>query len=260
MENVMKKKKIWLIVFILAMVIFIIAVAGIVMSFITSKLPVDEYYATTVATGASTTSPEDALPENPIDFVKLQQTNEDIYAWIRIPNTNVDYPILQSYQEHDNFYIDHNIYKNKDSAGSIYTQKKNNLFFSDPNTLIYGHNKSTGNMFSKLLNFKNEEFFEENRYFYIYTPGRILTYEIFAAYLYDDRHILNSFNFYDDEIFERYLESCLNPKSMIKNVRTGVTLTVKDRIVTLSTCPTWYGKEPQRYLVQGVLIKDEQTR
>lgn len=253
-----KKKKIWLIVFILSIVIFIVAVVSIVLSFFSGREPLDKYYLTDAS---ATTSAEDLLPENPIDFVKLHETNEDIYAWIKIPNTNIDHPILQSYKEDDNYYMTHDLNKNKSSAGAIYTQKWNRKDFSDPNTLIYGHHKPTPVMFTQLLHFTDKEFFDTNETFYIYTPGRILTYEIFAAYLYDDRHILNAFNFFqDEEVYARYLEESLNPKSMVRNVREGVTLTTQDRIITLSTCYTWGREKPTRYLVQGVLRNEERTK
>lgn len=253
----MKKKKIWHIVFIISIVIFMITVVGIVVSLLSGREPLDKYYLTDAG---ATTSAEDLLPENPIDFVKLHETNKDIYAWIKIPNTNIDHPILQSYKEDDNYYMTHDLNKNKSSAGALYTQKWNRLDFSDPNTVIYGHHKPTPVMFTQLLSFTDEEFFEANQTFYIYTPGHILTYEIFAAYLYDDRHILNAFNFQDEEVFARYLEECLNPKTMVKNVREGVTLTTQDRIVTLSTCYTWGREKSTRYLVQGVLRNDERTK
>jgi len=256
----MNNKKKWLIVLIVSVVIFVISIVSIMLSLISGEEPVDQYYASSIRNTSLSTSSEDVLPDNPIDFTKLHKNNTDIYAWIRIPNTKVDYPILQSYKENDNYYIRRDLNKNKSTAGSIYTQKKNSLDFSDPNTLIYGHNMSNGSMFATLMRFKNEDFFKKNRYVYIYLPGHILTYEVFAAYLYDDRHILNAFNYSDEKIYSRYLESCLHPKSMVRNVRKGVSLTINDKIITLSTCPTWYGNEPLRYLVQGVLIKDERTK
>lgn len=255
----MKKKKFWLVILILSIIIFVFAAGSILISLLSGKLPAEQNDTTIVDDSSLSTSGGEILPDNPIDFAELSETNGDIYAWIRISNTNVDYPILQSYEENDNYYMDHDLNKNKSSAGSIFTQKKNSLDFSDPNTLIYGHNKGNGTMFSTLMRFRKEDFFKENRTIYIYTPGHILTYEIFAAYAYDDRHILNSFNFSDEEVFSSYLESCLNPKSMVKNVLEGVTLTTKDRIITLSTCTNWHGYD-SRYLVQGVLRKDERTK
>lgn len=197
------------------------------------------------------------LVENPINFNELEKQNKDIYAWIIVPNTKIDYPILQSYTEDDLFYVDHNVNKKKSAAGAIFTQKLNQKDFSDPNTVIYGHNMKNGSMFRHLHKFKKEDFFNENEYFYIYTRGHILTYRIFAAYEYDARHILNSFNFFDKEVYASYLEYIQNPNSIYKNTR-EVNLTTDDKIVTLSTCLA-NNKPNNRYLVQGVLIKDEFT-
>lgn len=251
----MNKKKLWKIIFVVALLICICTSVAMVLTLFSGDLPDEVSTANTVAS----TSGEGDLPENPIDFSRYKEINEDIYAWIRIPNTNVDYPILRSYFEHDNYYLDRDIYKKYSKAGSIYTQKRNGVNFSDPNTLIYGHNMANKSMFATLLRFRDEEFFNNNELIYIYLPGRILTYKVFAAYMYDDRHILNSFDFSNEEVFSAYIESCLNPKTMVKNVREDMTLTVQDRIITLSTCPMRYW-EKKRYLVQGVLISDERTK
>ncbi len=251
----MKKKRIWQIIFIVSILIFLFAIVGIIFEIFPYKTPdlpsnPDE----------SGTQFEDPRPVNPIDFSTLLEENPDIYAWIRVPGTDVDYPILQSSVDNDDFYLRRDWKKNYNRAGSIYTQRKNNKDFSDPNTLIYGHNWHDGSMFSSLLKFENEEFFEKNRYVYIYLPGRMLTYEVYAAYLYDDRHILLSFDFSDEKIYEKYLADSLNPITMIKNIREGINLSTRDKIITLSTCPHSNISEPKRYLIQGVLIKDEETR
>lgn len=218
------------------------------------ETPTDSTNAATDATDTSSV----IYKENPIDFDKLQEINADLYAWIKIPNTSIDYPVAQAYYEADSFYLDHNIYKEYEFAGTIYTEKKNSKDFSDPNTVLYGHNMLNGTMFQNLHYFQDPVFFNENDTLYIYTPGHILTYRIFAAYQYDDRHILNSFDFSDEAVFAQYLEDCLNPRSMLCNVREDTTLTTDDKIITLSTCLG--SNKSVRYLVQGVLIKDERTR
>ena len=219
----------------------------------------DKYKTSSGEKNITVSDNNDDVPrvENPINFNELEKENEDIHGWITVPNTNIDYPIVQSYSEDDLFYIDHDINKEKAKAGAIFTQKLNQRDFTDPNTLIYGHNMANGTMFRHLHKFKKKSFFEENRYFYIYTRGHILTYEIFAAYEYDDRHILNSFNFYDKEVYAEYLESVQKNNSIYKNLR-DIEVTTDDRIVTLSTCLT-RSQPNKRYLVQGVLIKDELT-
>ena len=143
------------------------------------------------------------------------------------------------------------------AAGSIYIQRNNSNQFTDRNTVIYGHNMKNKTMFRTLHNFRDPKFFEQNEFFTIYTPGHIKTYRIFSAYRYDNRHILNSFDFADKAVYEEYLKFATNPVSLIKNVREGVKVTADDPIVTLSTC---ISDKRYRYLVQGVLIKDELTK
>lgn len=196
------------------------------------------------------------LAENPVDFSSLEEINDEIYAWIYVPGTNVDYPILQS-KSSDYFYLDHDVYKNELFAGSIYTESCNLRDFSDRNTVVYGHNMADGSMFATLHRFEDKEFFDENKYIYVYLPGQKLTYEIVSAYNYDDRHIMNSFNFDDDKVFNQYIESVMNPRSTVCNVNENVKLDLESKLITLSTCLN--SNDEGRYLVQGVLIKDEQT-
>ena len=135
---------------------------------------------------------------------------------------------------------------------------QNSKDFSDPNTVIYGHNMSKGYMFENLYKFQDEEFFNTNREFYIYTPENILTYTVYSAYKYDKRHLLTSFDFSDAQVFADYIVHTKNPTSMVKNVRTDVDITTKDKIVTLSTC---YGTgNKARYIVQGVLTNVQKTK
>lgn len=200
----------------------------------------------------------DETVDNPIDFASLVEENPDIYAWISIPNTNVNYPILQSSID-DLFYFDHASDGSENVYGAIFTQRVSSKDFTDPVTVVYGHRShGTGVLFSTLHNFEDATFFEENTTFYIYTPGHVLTYEIISAYQYDNRHILNSFDFSDPEVLQSYFDYVCNPDSLVKNVREGVTLTTDDKIVQLSTCMADW-EETQRYIVTGVLIDDQAT-
>lgn len=223
-----------------------------------------DVYNTTAATDATesntneTASTEEVLPQNPINFEELQNINEDLYAWIKIPNTVIDYPVAQSSNEDDNYYLHHNYMGNYEFAGTIYSQRHNSKYFVERMTVLYGHNMLDGSMFASLHDFSDSEFFEENDTLYIYIPGHILTYKIFAAYDYDDRHIMNSFNFYDDEVYEQYLKDCLNPHATNAIVREGTELTLDSKLITLSTCTNY--NSSMRFLVQGVLVDDQRTR
>ncbi|MCR5485495.1 MAG: class B sortase [Clostridiales bacterium] len=214
-----------------------------------------------LTTETTTEMTTEGLPDNPVDFEKVRAENDEIYAWISVPNTGIDLPILRSRTD-DLYYINKDIHGKYSRLGSIFTQSHNSLDFLDPVTVIYGHNyslgKDKGTMFTNLHYFENKEFFEENKYFYIYTPGRILTYYIVSAYKYDERHILNSFDFSDEEVLKKYQEYVLDPVSLLKNVRKDATINIDDKLVVLSTCLT--NGYSGRYLVNGVLIKDEQTK
>lgn len=205
------------------------------------------------------TPTEEELPDNPIDFAAEQEKSADIYAWIYIPDTGVNLPIVQSSVD-DNFYLRRDVTGADDVFGSIFTQSMNARDFSDPVTLVYGHDTDNGTMFGDLHKFEDKTFFDEHEDMYIYTPGHILTYRIVAAYVYDDRHIMNSFDFSDLAVRQRYFDSVMNPTSMVVNVRDGVTLTTDDKIVQLSTCNGVSTSDNTRYLVTGVLVDDQETK
>lgn len=198
-----------------------------------------------------------SLPANPIDFASLIQENSDIYAWLYIPGADINTPLLQS-QTDDLFYLDHDKDGKSDPYGTAFTQMANKRDFSDPVTVAYGH--VNGGVFHNLHDFEDADFFKKNKEFYIYTPGHIKTYEVIAAYQYDDRHILNSFNFADESVRQQYFDSVLNPESLNKNVREGVTLNADSKIVQLSTCMLDSSQSNSRYIVTGLLTNDQETK
>lgn len=203
-------------------------------------------------------STEPGPPDNPVKFADLQAINSDVYAWIYVPDTCVDYPVFQSTgKEDDNLYLHHNIYKEYEYQGAVYTQKANAKDFTDRVTIIYGHNMLNDSMFSTLDEFYDKTFFEEHPNFFIYTPGHILTYQIVSVHQYDKRHILNSFDFSKDEVFQDWLDMIRNPKAFFAHVRDGIELDLNSRIVTLSTC---MNHGTARFLIEGVLISDEPTK
>ncbi len=233
-----------------------------------SHSPVVEPFDTTSVpvSSAPTTAPETTteapLPDNPVDFEPLQAINKDVYAWLYLPmgpeKPDIDLPILQPGPKDDiDYYLHHDINRKYLYAGCLYTQPVNALDFSDRVTVIYGHNMLNGTMFSNLPVFRDKKFFEAHEFFYIYTPGHILTYRIAATIPFDTRHILNCFDFSDDRVYEDWIENYIvNPKSMVRNFREDLEITTDDRLVILSTC---LEHGASRYLIEGVLVSDELT-
>lgn len=192
--------------------------------------------------------------EIPIDFQGLQEKYPDVFAWIRIPGTGIDYPIVQ--REGDNsYYLNHTLEGKKKPEGAIFTEDYNRKDFTDPNTVIYGHNMKNGSMFRGLHDYRDRKFFRDHQELVIYLPDQILHYQIFAAYVYDNRHLLQSFSFENKDVYESYLQSIFRKKDMESIVDDSAEVTGEDRIITLSTCN---GNDNQRYLVQAVLLSIEQ--
>lgn len=169
-----------------------------------------------------------------IDFAAAQATNPDVYAWIWIPGTNIDYPILESETEDDAYYLNHTIEKKEGLPGTIYTEKYNGKEFSTPVTVVYGHNMKNGSMFADLHKFEDRAFFDANPYVYIYLPDQTLKYRIFAATPFDDRYLLGSYNFSSQTDFEEYLDELRS--NINGNVNMDVNVNQQTGILTLSTC------------------------
>ena len=258
-----KKNLIYKIGFVVFLVAFLIIAGLMVKNFFAEQSAQDDFEnlasQTIESHNTESDTEEDVLasfgievPEKNLDWDALYETNEHIYAWIYIPNTNVDYPILQ-HPELNDYYLDYNLDHSKGYPGCIYSQVEyNSTDFTDFNTVLYGHNMRNGTMFRTLHNFEDETFFEENRYVYIYTPEKVLVYDIFAAYAFDDRLILAYFDNADVNDREDYLEEIFGIRDMSAHFREEIEVTTDSNILTLVTCIST--RPNHRYLVQGVLL------
>ena len=185
----------------------------------------------------------------PVDFAYWQSINPDIHGWIRIPGTQVDYPILQS-DDNQEFYLNHNVYREPDNAGAIFTENFNRLDFRDVHTLIYGNNMGDGQRFGSLSQYLDFYFMVGNDIIYIHTPRNIFRYQIVYVITYDDRHILDNFDFRDEDDYSRFLDT-LRSASGLWNP--NIYLNVGDRLITLSTSSD---NPRQRFLVGATLIDE----
>ena len=195
---------------------------------------------------------------NPVDFEKLKKVNSDICAWIRIPGTNIDYPVLRSEMlEDEDFYLSHNYKKQECSSGAIYMQRINDETFIGHNTVLYGHDMLDGTMFADIKKYRKQEYLDKNSIVKIYTPKRILTFKIFSAYKTDDRHILDTYNFYDEASYNQFITDCTNTESLTKSVDKSILPKYADHLITLSTCT---GRDRERFIAVGVLLSSVATK
>ncbi len=195
------------------------------------------------------------VPKRSIDFASMQKdVNEDIYAWIYVPETKVDYPILQHTKD-NSYYLKHDLEGDVASCGSIYTEKYNNKDFNDNHTVIYGHNMKNGSMFRSLRNYDDRKFFDKNKYIYIYTETDTKVYQIFGAYEYTDEHLLLNYETENAGKFQAYLDKVKGRSDVSGHYNRELSINSSDKIITLSTCIGDKGNS--RYLVQAKLIAVE---
>lgn len=195
----------------------------------------------------------ESAPAEAIDFTYWQSKNPDVCAWIRVPGTEIDYPVLQNETEADDYYLSHDIEKESSLYGAIYIEKENSKAFTDPNTVLYGHNMRDGTMFGSLKKFTEKDFFEKHGSFTVYLPEETRVYKIVAAYRYPAEHLLTAFDFGTPRGADAYFQKIPGfVQDTDGRLRTGIP--IRAPLVTLSTCTP--DDPSMRYLVQGVLTEN----
>lgn len=183
-----------------------------------------------------------------IDFAALKEVNEEVIGWVLIPDTELNYPLLQTTD--NEYYLTHTWKKNYNSGGSIFMEQFCAPDFSDFNTIIYGHRMNNDSMFGCLKYFKDDSFRQEHPAVYIATPERIYQYEIFAALEPGITEPTYRLKIKSDELKQAFLDFTMS-RAVID---TGIVPTVEDRILTMSTC-TGHG-HATRWVVQARLAHE----
>lgn len=184
--------------------------------------------------------------KNPVNFAELQGINPEVIGWIRVGAVNISYPVAQAA---DNEYYLHRTFKKVDNfAGCIFENCDNSPYFTDQNTIIYGHNMKNGSMFGQLKKFSEQETLDKNPYFWIFTKDFIYQYRIFSSSVVSkigDPYIVR----FSEEDFQKFIDKSIASSEIDCG---DVTVTTNDRIVTLSTCT---GNDATRRILQGVLVQ-----
>ena len=193
------------------------------------------------------------VPDKDIDWEELHSQNEDIYAWICIADTKIDYPILQHPSELDH-YLDYNIDGSKGYPGCIYSQFVNSKDFTDFNTVLYGHNMKNGTMFAGLHKFEDSEYFADHPYIYVYTEDKVFVYRIFASYTFSSIHLIMGFDLSDENVRQIYIDNIRSLEGLTDNIDDSIEVDTDSRLLTLTTCIA--NQADKRYNVAGVLVRE----
>lgn len=167
-----------------------------------------------------------------INFEELKSKNSDTVAWLKVENTNIEFPVVKA--NDNSYYLTHNFNKEDNSAGWIFADYKNKFNGKDKNIVIYGHNMRDNSMFGSLKNVIKEEWYnnENNKYIILATENEYSVYEVFSVYKIEkeDYYIKTDFN--SDKEFEEFLQKV--KERSIKNF--NIDISKENSILTLSTC------------------------
>jgi len=179
-----------------------------------------------------------------IDFPAWQSLNSDVRGWIHNEAIRVDHPILKS--PDNEYYLTRDLDLSYKAMGSIFFDFRNKSDFSDPNTIIYGHNFDNGLMFSNLVWYKSQQFYEQNPFYYLYTPEQVYRVDIAAGIVVSETDTTYLVVDFSSDLEFSSLIQAIEKNSVIE---TDIELTPGDQLVTLYTCTNdWQG---QRFVVIG---------
>ena len=182
-------------------------------------------------------------------YKELTSINSDYRFWLKIENTNIDYPVVQS--QDNQYYLKHDFNNNYLASGSIFMDYRNN-FEESKSATIYGHHMRNKTMFAQLTKFKDKDFFNQNNLITIEYKDNKYIYEVFSTYVADFTHEdYLKINFKNEKDKKEYLNYIKN-RSLYKK---DIDLNANDHIITLFTCS--YEFENARTIVHGKLISKQ---
>lgn len=185
-----------------------------------------------------------------VDFEVLQEENPEIFGWIYIPGTEIDYPLLQSTVS-DTYYQDHTADGKEGARGALYIEIPNQTNLCDFNTIIHGKDQQETDLFYRLHEFEDPDYFAEHETLYLYTPDNVYTYSIYAAYYDEGSDILRRYDYTTYQGCRQYLKDYFDRRDMTMNKREGwEELTERHFLLTLDGTTV----DNRQYVVMAALV------
>ena len=199
------------------------------------------------------TKQEDA-PDILQDYITLYNNNKSLVGWVKIDDTLIDYPVMQSPNE--DYYLDHNFNQEKDNNGSIFIDSECSIWPRSQNIIMYGHNMKSGKMFGELKKYKQEDFAKEHPYIFfdtLYNKGKYQVMYVFGDNVYDEVEVTFKYYQFINANSQAEWDSAMHDMSEKSLYDTGVTASYGEDIITLSTCD--YEKDAERFVVVAKRVK-----
>ena len=184
-----------------------------------------------------------------VDIDSLKEKNGDTIGWIKVNNTNINYPFVQT--KDNDYYLSHAFDKSNNNAGWVFLDYRNNSDFSDKNNIIYAHARRDNSMFGSLRNVLKKEWYsnKDNHIIKLSTETENTLWQLFSVYHIETESYYIKTNFESNEEFKEFVNKLKSRSVYYFNAK----VSEKDTILTLSTC---YNKK-EKLVIHGKLIKEE---
>lgn len=185
------------------------------------------------------------VPEILDEYKMLYSLNQKLIGWIKIDDTYIDYPVLQT--GNNDYYMNHNFDQEEDKNGSIFLDTECSILPRSTNLILYGHHMRSGRMFGQLNKYSSEEFYQEHKYIQFDTIYEKGTYEVmfvFRSQIFEESEIVFKYYQFIEANSEIEFNSYMREMAEMSLYDTGVTAEYGDELLTLSTCDyyTDYGR------------------
>ncbi len=187
-------------------------------------------------------------------YETLYKKNKKLIGWLKIDDTNIDYPVMQTVN--NEYYLDHNFNQEYDKNGSLFLDKDCNAAFPNTNMIIYGHHMKSGKMFGNLNYYSKESYYKEHpqiQFDTIYEEGVYDIMYVFRSRIYnEDEVVFKYYQFFDVNSADEFY-SAMDEMARMSLYDTGVTADYGDKLITLSTCDS--SEEDGRFVVVAKKVK-----
>ncbi len=186
----------------------------------------------------------DILPE----YTLVHQKNQRLIGWVKIDDTIVDYPVMQTVN--NEYYLDHNFNQEEDRNGCIFMDYQCDVIRGCDNIILYGHHMKSGKMFGTLNKYGKESYYEEHpviQFDTIYEKGTYQVMYVFRSKVYSEEDVTFKYYQFINAASEKEFNSAMNEMAALSLYDTGVTASYGDQLLTLSTCD--YQENKGRFVV-----------
>ena len=188
------------------------------------------------------------------EYQTLYSKNKKLIGWLKIDDTNIDYPVMQTVN--NEYYLDHNFNQEYDKNGSLFLDKDCDVVHRNTNLIIYGHHMKSGKMFGNLNRYSSEDYYKKHstiQFDTIYEKGIYEVMYVFRSRIYNEDEVVFKYYQFLDAASEKEFNSDMQEMAALSLYDTGVTASYGDELLTLSTCDS--SETDGRFVVVAKKVK-----